>query len=325
MVLTGPRSQLDDLAAFFQRQAGPFAVESAALTTAGLEVRFPLRAKDIGLSAGGVPPQGDPAALRVADMRKGRPVEQVDLVSIDGTAAGSLSATGDANPTPYHSVRAGTYVVTTHTDGHPPVIRQVLTLNPAAPYTLTLFSGAESGDVTAELAPDAPSAGQGESTVRLMNAASAQGSVKFARTPAAGGDPIVLANDAGYGLVTGYAPLPGGQYTAAVTANGREWQQPVALADGEPTSFLLTDGQDGPVLQPLRDVPDAPAPLNPPALTMPPAGAGPPLPEEKLHAIAPSNESVLPAVAGICGAAAILALALIRGLNAVAQCRRGGR
>jgi hypothetical protein len=321
MVLTGPRAQLEDLAAFFERQAGPFAVESAALTSNGLAVRFPLRAKDIGLSTGVAPLQGDPAALRVADMRRGRPVEQVELVRIDGTAVGSLSATGDENPSAYHSVPAGTYVVATHADGHTPVIRQVLTLNPAAPYTLTLFSGADAGEVTAQLAPDGPPA---ESVLRLVNAASAQGSVKLALTPAAGGDPIVLANDAGYGLVTGYAPLPAGQYTAVVTANSREWQQPVELS-GEPTSFLLTDGSDGPALRPLRDVPDAPAMLNPPALTMPPAGAGPPAPAEKQHAIARVSESALPAVAGVCVAAAIVALALIRGLKALAGRRRGSR
>src|SRR2546430_745148 len=125
--LAGPRDQLDALSAFFQRQAGPFAVESAVQTAAGLEIRFPLRAKDIGLGVARTPPQSDPAALRVADVRKGRPVEQVDLVRIDGTAARSLSAAGEADPSAYHSVPAGTYVVTTHTDGHTPVIRHVVT------------------------------------------------------------------------------------------------------------------------------------------------------------------------------------------------------
>jgi hypothetical protein len=324
MVLAGPRDQLNDLAAFFARQSGPFAVESAAMTSAGLEVRFPLRAQDNGLGTGGFPPQGEPAALRVADMRRGRPVEQVDLVRIDGTAAGSLSATGDANPSAYHAVAAGTYVVATHADGHTPVIRHVITLNSGAPYTLTLFSGADSGDVTAELAPDGPPGGpSGESAVRLVNAASAQGSIKLELAPAVGGDRIVLANDAGYGLVTGYAPLPGGPYTAIITANGREWRQPVELAGGEPVSFLLNDGPDGPTLRPLRDVPDTPAALDPPTLTMPHAGAGPPAPAEKLHSIVPVGESVIPTAVGVCVAAAIAALGLIRALNAMAQ--RGRR
>ena len=34
-------------------------------------------------------------------------------------------------------------------------------------------------------------------------------------------------------------------------------------------SLLLTDGPDGPLLRTLRDVPEAPATLNPPTLTMP--------------------------------------------------------
>jgi hypothetical protein len=324
MVLTGPRNQLNDLAAFFERQTGPFAVESAAVTSAGLEVRFPLRTKDIGLSSGGGPLQGDPAPLRVADMRRGRPTEQIDLVRIDGTPAGSLSANPDANPSAYHAVPAGTYVVTTHAGGHTPVIRQVLTLNPAASYTLTLFSGAQSGEVTAQLAPDGPTANAPDgSAVRLVNAAIAQGSVKLELTPATAGDPIVLANDAGYGLVTGYAALPGGQYTAIVTANGQQWQQPVDLIGGEPTSFLLTDGPDGPALRPLRDVPDAPAALNPPALTMPTARAAPTAPAEKMHASARGDQSAIPAVTGVCLGAAIVALALVRALTALARRTQG--
>jgi hypothetical protein len=325
IVLTGPRDQLTDLAAFFQRQAGPFAVESATLTPSGLGIRFPLRANDIGLGSGGIPPQGGPASLRVADMRKGRPVEQVDLVRIDGTAGGSLSVTGDANPSPYYSVPAGTYVLTTHGDERTPVIRQVLSLNPAAPYTLTMFSGAESGEVTAQLAPDGPAAGAGESVIRLVNAAGDQGNATLALSPAAGGDPIVLANDAGYGLVTGYAPLAAGQYTAVITANGRESRQPVELIGGEPTSFLLTDGPDGPVLRALRDVPDAPATLNPPALTMPPAAAALPAPAEKLHANPRTSQSAIPAAAAVCIAAAVAALGLIRGLGVLALRRRGVR
>ena len=38
-------------------------------------------------------------------------------------------------------------------------------------------------------------------------------------------------------------------------------------------SLLLTDGPDGPVLRTLRDVPEAPAALNPPTLTMPASGS----------------------------------------------------
>jgi hypothetical protein len=258
-------------------------------------------------------------------MRRGRPTEQIDLLRIDGTAAGSLSANPDANPSAYYAVPAGTYVVTTHADGHTPVIRQVLTLNPAASYTLTLFSGAESGEVTAELAPDGPTANSpGGSAVRLLNAASAQGSVKLELAPATAGDPIVLANNAGYGLVTGYALLPGGQYTAIVTANGQQWQQPVDLIGGEPTSLLLTDGPDGPALRPLRDVPEAPAAMNPAALTMPSARAAPPAPAEKMHVSARGDHSAIPAVTGVCLAAAVVALALIRALTALAR-RQGSR
>ena len=86
-------------------------------------------------------------------------------------------------------------------------------------------------------------------------------------------EPMVLANQAGYGLITGYAALPAGRYDAVVSANGREWRQPVEFLGGEPMSLLLTDGPDGPLLRTLRDVPEAPAALNPPTLTMPASGS----------------------------------------------------
>src|SRR6185312_7214841 len=90
ITLTGPRHRLEGVAAFFERQVGPFAVQSADLTANGLEVRFPLRTKDIGLSATPAPGPAGQAALRVADLRRNRPTAQLNLVRIDGTAAGSL-------------------------------------------------------------------------------------------------------------------------------------------------------------------------------------------------------------------------------------------
>ena len=270
ITLGGPRQGLQGVAEFFERQVGPFAVESVDMTATGLEVRFPLRARDIGLGAGPAP-QGPPAVLRLADLRRDRPAEELNLVRIDGTAAGSLETSDDANPSGYRSMPAGTYVmVTNRAGGGAPVIRQVLTLHPGVTYTLALFSGAESSQVAAQLAPDGPPSGPGpESAVRVLHAASAAGSVYLALVLPGVREPMVLVNQAGYGLITGYAALPAGQFEAVVTANGREWRQPVEFLGGEPMSLLLTDGPDGPLLRTLRDVPEAPTALSPPTLTMP--------------------------------------------------------
>jgi Glycosyltransferase like family 2 len=144
------------------------------------------------------------------------------------------------------------------------------------PRLLRLVEGRfeESGaDVVqaAQLAPDGPPGGTGAGpAVRLLHAAGATGSVRLALTPAAG-EPTLLASEAQYGLITGYAPLPADSYDAVLTANGREWHRPAQLT-GEPNTVVLTDGQDGPVLQQLRDAPDVTAPLDPPALTMPAPG-----------------------------------------------------
>jgi len=160
VTLTGPRDRLQGVAAFFERQVGPFAVQSVHLTANGLRVRFPLRTKDIGLGAGPAPLQGGPAALRVADLRRSRPAEQLNFVRIDGTAAGSLETSDDANPSSYRSMPAGTYVVMTNRrGGGDPVIRQVLTLDPGVTYTLALFSAAESSQLAVQLAPDGPPTG----------------------------------------------------------------------------------------------------------------------------------------------------------------------
>jgi hypothetical protein len=274
ITLTGPRDPLQRVAAFFKRQVGPFAAQSVELSAKGLSVRFPLRTKDIGLGTAPVPLQGGPAALRVADLRGSRPAEQVNLVCIDGTAAGSFEMSDDANPSGYRSMPAGTYVVVTNPAGEgDPVIRQVLTIDPGVTYTLALFSAAESDQVTAQLTPDGPPTLPGsDSAVRMLHAASAAGPVYVALVAPGMVEPMVLANQAGYGLITGYAPLPADRYEAVVSANGREWRQPVEFPSGEPTSLLLTDGPDGPQLRTFRDVAGAPAALDPPTLTMPASG-----------------------------------------------------
>jgi hypothetical protein len=311
IALTGPRDRLEGVAAFFEHQVGPFAVNSVALTATGLEVRFPVRATDLGLSAGPAPLQGGPAALRVADLRRNRPAEQLNLVRIDGTAAGSLEKTDDGSPSGYRTMPAGTYVmVTNRASGGDPVIRQVLTLRPAVTYTLALFSGAETNQVAAQLAPDGPPGGPGpDSAVRVLNAASAAGPVYLALALPGVVEPMVLVNQAGYGLITGYAPLAAGQYEAVLTANGREWRQPVEFLGGEPTSLLLTDGPDGPLLRTLRDVPEGPTALNPPTLTMPASGGAVDKANAKKPAIEGSDVrriAVVLCVAAMVGAAVLM-------------------
>ena len=170
---------------------------------------------------------------------------------------------------------AGTYVVVTNRPGGgEPVLRQVLTLDPGVTYTLALFSAAESNQFALQLAPDGPPTGPApDSAVRMLHAAGAAGSVYLALVASGVVEPMVLANQAGYGLITGYAAVPAGRYEAVVSAKGREWRQPVEFFGGEPMSLLLTDGPDGPLLRTLRDVAEAPTALNPPTLRMPASGS----------------------------------------------------
>jgi uncharacterized protein DUF4397 len=299
--LGGPPAQLRGFAAFFERQARPFAVESVETTGTGLTVRFPVRATDIGLADNPVPASAGTAALRVADMRRAPPADHLEFVRIDGTASGLLEPA-----TTYRAMPAGTYVMMTAGDrGGTPVIRQAFTLKPGAAYTLALFSAEESSEVAAQLAPD-DTAGAAGPALRLLHAAQTAGSVTLRLTPA-GGAPMVLAQDAQYGLITGYAPLPAGSYDAVVTASGRDWHLPVQLT-GEPTTLVLTDGPDGPLVEPLRDVPDVSPPLDPPALTMPAAGAAPEKTPSKPVTIASARQKVIPlvlCVVAIAGAAAM--------------------
>jgi hypothetical protein len=271
--LAGTPAQLQGVAAFFERQAGAFAAESVEITGRGLTVRFPARATDVGLAGNAETVPDGPATVRVADMRRAPPADHLEFVRIDGAASGSLDTGAAANPSDYRTMPAGTYVMMTVGDRDgAPVIRQAFTLKPGGVYTLALFSVGESSEVAAQLAPDGPQEGRAPA-VRLLHAAEAAGSVGLALTPAGGG-PTVLANNAQYGLITGYAPLAAGSYDAVVTAHGQEWHRSVELT-GEPTTLVLTDGPDGPALQQLRDVPDVTAPLDPPALTMPAAGTAP--------------------------------------------------
>jgi hypothetical protein len=255
------------LAGFFRSQVGSFAPESVTMTPTGLRVRLPYRAKEIGLG-GWTPPQDGPAALRVADLRNERGGERLNLVRVDGTVAGSMPMNTDESPSEYRAVPAGTYIVTTQGVGKAPVIRQVITVNAGASYTFALFSRTETGDSVTQLVPDGQGAGAGGS-VRLIEAASAANPVGLSVTSDNASNPTVLADGVTYGLVSGYAPLPAGEYTAAVTANGGQWHQPFSLDAGKPTSLLLTDGPDGPALRTVSDVPQAPRALDPATLTLP--------------------------------------------------------
>ena len=180
-------------------------------------------------------------------------------------------------------------------------------------YTLALFSAAESSQVAVQLAPDGPPTGPTpDSAVRMLHAASAAGSVYLALVAPGMVEPMVLANQAGYGLITGYAAVPAGQYEAVVSANGREWRQPVEFPSGVPMSLLLTDGPDGPLLRTLLDVAEAPAALNPQTLTMPASESA----VEKTNAKTPAIERVdgrriafVLCAAAIMGAAVLMARA----------------
>jgi hypothetical protein len=125
-------------------------------------------------------------------------------------------------------------------------------------------------------------------------------------------EPMVLANQAGYGLITGYAALPARQYEAVVSANGQEWRQPVEFLGGKPMSLLLSDGPDGPLLRTLLDVPEAPAALDPPTLTLPASGGAVDKTEAKTPVTGPSDGrriAVALCVAAIVGAAVLMARA----------------
>ena len=143
---------------------------------------------------------GSPAALRVADLRRSRPAEQLNLVRIDGTAAGSIETSDDANPSGYRSMPAGTYVVVTNrVGGGDPVIRQVLTLHPGDLHARTVLRGriqpARSATRTGRPA-HRPHA-------RLRRADAARCQRNRIRLPGAGStrhvEPMVLANKLGTG------------------------------------------------------------------------------------------------------------------------------
>jgi hypothetical protein len=123
------------------------------------------------------------------------------------------------------------------------------------------------------------------SSVRLIEASNATGPVGLSVISVDTGDRTVLADGVRYGLVTGYASLPGGEYTVAVSAGGRDWQRSVELRSGEPVSLLLTDGEEGPSLVTLSDTPTDAVALLPPTLAVP----GDPATVEQIVAARPAG------------------------------------
>ncbi len=304
--LRGAPSQLQTFAAFFERQSEPFAVESAEIDGDKLRVRFPASATDVGLGEGPPATPEGTAAVRVADMRRTAPSDHVEFVRIDGAAGGSVHADAGPDAAAYRTMPAGTYVMMTVGDrGGVPKMRQAFTVAPGGVYTLALFSAAESTDVAAQLAPDGPPGGP---AVRLLHAAGVAGAVRLTLTPP-GGEPTALADNAQYGLITGYAPMPAGRYDATVTAKGREWRLPVEVAEGGPTTLVLNDGPGGPLLHQMHDVPGAAAPLDTPSLTMPAAGGVPEkTPSQAVPAGTP-HAKVIPVL--LCAAVIVCAVVVV--------------
>jgi hypothetical protein len=285
--LAAAGARLARLVHFFESQVGAFSAESVSVTPTGLDVRFPLRNREVGLAASSAPllPNG-PAAVRVGDLRHGDPSGQLNLVRLDGSDAGSIPMSTLAEASDYYAVPAGTYVATTQTDGGAPVIRQVLTVNSGAVYTLNLFSGSDTDDIVMQLVPDGARGDSDDwSSVRLIEASNAAGPVGLSVISVDTGDRTVLADGVRYGLVTGYASLPGGEYTVAVSAGGRDWQRSVELRSGEPVSLLLTDGEGGPSLVTLSDTPTEAVALLPPTLAVP----GDPATVEQIVAARPAG------------------------------------
>ena len=265
---TGPQARR--VAQFFASQVDAFAVQSVTVDPHEVRIRFPLRPNEIGLTAASAQTADGSAMLRVADLRPHPQTERVDLVGVDGQAAGSVPIDA-ANPySNYRTVAAGRYVATTGSAESPPTIRGVLTMNAGAHYTLTLFSGQPPADTIAELAPDGGAAAyQGAGSVRLIDAAQTAGPVTLAVQSRRTGEQTILADGVGYRLISGYAALPGGQYTVSVTALGQQSHESIDVAAGQWSTLVLSDGPGGPALHTLPDLGDA-TPLDPPTLAVPP-------------------------------------------------------
>lgn len=314
--VAGSPETLSRLAALVDRQQRPFDAESVVLDHRSMTVRFAAGTGDVGLSTDLPPtPNGPPASVRIADVRGPHHPDRLEFVRVDGTPAGSLRPEA-GTPTAYRSMTAGTYVMTTVADRTGvPMMRQAFTVAPGQRYTLALFSAGPGGEVAAQLAPDAPTTPAG---IRLLHAAPAAGAVKLALSEP-DGNSTTLADNASYGLVTGYGTHAAGGYDAVVAAAGHESRQRVELTDGVPTTLLLTDGPEGPQVHQIRDDGPAVGPLEPPAL--PPSTAAPE-PPEKEHAKAARpdvlRERLVPV--GMC-AALIAAMAF----GAVKYLRRQSR
>lgn len=290
--LSGPPERLHAVAAFATRQRSPFAPESVELGDDALAVRYPAGGPDVGLANPATASAGPPASVRIADMRQEPPGDRVEFVRMDGAPGGSIRPAA-ASPSDYRSVPAGTYVMTTVAEGDSaPVMRQAFTLAPGLTYTLALFSAGETGEVAAQLAPDGAASG---SEVRLLNAAASAGPVRL-ELAAPGARPTVLADNASYGLITGYGAQPAGAYEAVVTAGGKEWRRPVEVTDGAPTTLVLTDSPAGPAVQQTRDLAVTAAPLDPPGLTLPAAGPPPDKAPAKAAVAQNPRERALPLV-----------------------------
>ena len=196
------------LARYFGSQTGMFAAQSVKVSGDQVVVQFPLQNNGIRFAVPPTPTGGGTAELRVSDLRIVPSGEQLNLVRLDGTGVGSVPMTGGVMPSDYRTVPVGTYVATTQSTGSPPIALGLMTVDTGRAYTLAVTSAPHG--TAAELVPDGVDPGADElGSVRLIAGASSERLASVSVADVETGDRTVLADGVRYGLITGYAQLPG--------------------------------------------------------------------------------------------------------------------
>lgn len=198
--------------------------------------------------------------VRLAHLSPDTPSVNVALTNVsDSRAVLKLSDVGYGAVSAYTKVPAGRYVATMTPPGgtaaSTPAVSQAVTVQNGRAYTVAAI-GTNAQLTGTVIEDDLRTPKPGQAKIRLIQAA-----VSAATATVTAVDGPVLARDAAFGSVTGYAAVPEGVWTIQVTpSGGQPIETKVTARPGTVNTIVLLDKPSGQLTTTvLRDAAAAPA------------------------------------------------------------------
>jgi hypothetical protein len=181
--------------------------------------------------------------LRLGHLSPDTKAVDVEVTAPNGATVLQLSGVSYGVVSPYSEVAPGTYTVSMVPAGSSATTAPVISADIKVPATsaMTVVAYGPSTDLEVKAVGDdlaAPTAGNAR--IRLFQASTITDSVDVATSTG-----LPIANDAAAGTVTGYAEVPAGSWTLALTGGDVTASADVTVAAGSVSTLFVLDTADG--------------------------------------------------------------------------------